>query len=229
MPVNKKLVVLVSLVLLSGLISAHKAYPQAQEKKIEFWERQFLLRQLLTTTAESAFTGESELSEVQKDQLKKIAEEYRRDGQAAQIEIQKRLIEVNSPSKSESEKTKGNREIVELRNEKFDQIAKDAVEKMEDVLLPHQMRRIKQIAVQRELINRTKGDGFMILAALSDRLGLSSDQEEKLLEKIEKTSEEYSQELQKLRDRHNKKVVDSLPLSAREKLKEIIGEFHYKK
>ena len=116
------------------------------------------------------------------------------------------------------------RSVMKERDKKFKVIVDELVVKMEEALLPHQIKRLKQIALQKQLLAETKGDQFEMVLRLGDQLELKPREKTKLKTDIAKAKKEYQEELKKLHQKYQKRILDSMPPESQEKLKEILGD-----
>jgi Spy/CpxP family protein refolding chaperone len=98
--------------------------------------------------------------------------------------------------------------------EKFEGFQKE----MNDVLLPHQRERLKQIEVQSRLRFGSTSN------AVGDALELSDDEREKLREKDRELSEEMNKEIAKVREKYRDKLLETLSPEQRAKWKELVGK-----
>ena len=119
------------------------------------------------------------------------------------------------------------RKIMAERDTEISSLYVKTHKQLKEVLLPHQLNRIRQLALQSEMRTQYKGEGFVVILGLADRLGLSANEKQKLKEAVDKAQKEYQSELTKIQNKFNKRVVDSLPSEAKKKLEKLIGDFHY--
>jgi Spy/CpxP family protein refolding chaperone len=108
----------------------------------------------------------------------------------------------------------GNRE--EMR-EKMQQTMANFSKEADDILLPQQRERLKQIAVQSRLRFGNTSD------AVGDALDLTDEQKEKLREKEREIAPEMQKEINKVRDKYRDKLLEVLTPEQRAKWKELVG------
>ncbi len=101
------------------------------------------------------------------------------------------------------------REAIQAKMEGFQK-------EVNDVLLPHQRDRLKQIEVQSRL--RFGGN-----ASIGDVLELSDEEKEKLREKDRELSTEMNKEISKIRDKYREKLLETLSPDQRAKFKQLMG------
>lgn len=100
-------------------------------------------------------------------------------------------------------------------------------EEIEDVLLPHQMTRLRQLKY-RTPNNRRGGQnnsfGALGNEELLDELGLSDDQKEELEEAMEEAREELAEKQKKWAQDAEEEVLKVLTKKQRDKYRELVGE-----
>jgi len=97
--------------------------------------------------------------------------------------------------------------------EKFEGFQKE----MNDVLMPQQRERLKQIEVQSRLrFGSTAG-------AVADALELTEEEQEKLREKDRELSTEMNKEINKIREKYRDKLLETLTPEQRAKWKSLVG------
>ncbi len=149
-----------------------------------------------------------ELVDDQYSQIKKI-----------QTEFQERL----SSLMKEYPKSKGDNERIKDISLAIQKIQKDKKEALSDVLLPHQLERLKQVSRQIHMKNMGTGPALQH-GELAKELEISKDQKKNLA----KIQADLQKELQQLRDElkadAKKKLLSELTAEQRTKLKELTGD-----
>jgi hypothetical protein len=110
----------------------------------------------------------------------------------------------------------------EKLRESFRQIAEEAENKVSKVLLPHQMKRMKQLTYQMRFrggTGRALTDGD-----LAEELEISEEQREALRKKAEEVEAELRQKVNQLRKEAQDKLLSVLSAEQRKKFEEMIGE-----
>jgi hypothetical protein len=128
-----------------------------------------------------------------------------------------------------SDLSKDNRKT--LREAAKAQVSDEVAREIEQVLLPHQIKRLRQIMLQRRLGQHTFG-GSAAAALGSDDLAEELDITEKQREELKTKEKEVQQELEKkakeifrqLRDEAHAELLEVLNPAQRQKLKEMLGE-----
>ncbi len=108
-------------------------------------------------------------------------------------------------------------------NKTLQQIIKERKTAMGAVLLPHQSKRLKQIALQMEM--RNKGDvNALVGKQMADELEIDEDQKKHLRKRSAELKKELEQEIVKLKQKYREKLFRELRPSQRNKLKQMIGD-----
>lgn len=158
---------------------------------------------------------ELELVEEQRTKLRQLAEEH-------QAETQRVFSEFRRPR--EGEKPPRPDEI----GKRLREIEVAQRQKVEEVLLPHQRKRIQEIALRTRLKQRSTV-GTLADKELAKQLEISDPQQERLRQKAQQVQAELEKKIAKLRDEAREEILEELTISQRQKLKEMLGaEFDYR-
>lgn len=112
------------------------------------------------------------------------------------------------------------KEIAELQKNKQD--------KLQSMLLPHQLERLKQVALQIQMKKRGAAN-TLLSDAVTEELGIDSEQKKRIEEKREELKKELAERTAKLKEEIRGKLLDELTAEQRSKLKELSGDdFEYK-
>lgn len=95
--------------------------------------------------------------------------------------------------------------------------------KVNDILLPHQLDRLKQLSVQSRM-RRGGAQNALESDEARDRLGISDEQLDEIREVAEKAQEEMQEKVAKLQKEAREKVLAVLTPEQRELWKEMIGD-----
>lgn len=93
----------------------------------------------------------------------------------------------------------------------------DFQKEMNDILLPHQRDRLKQIGVQSRLRFGSTS------TAIGDALELSDDDKKKLADKDKELTVEMNKEIAKIREKYRDKLLDVLGPEQKAKWKQLVG------
>jgi hypothetical protein len=97
---------------------------------------------------------------------------------------------------------------------------------MNKVLLPHQMKRMRQIAIQRSFRTTKQADFLSIPLAMADELELSAKEIDDIRTLTAKVRKKYYEDEMKLRAKSLDKILSSLSAKQRKELKELIGDYY---
>jgi Spy/CpxP family protein refolding chaperone len=117
----------------------------------------------------------------------------------------------------------------EERRAKFDEIRKkfeaintDMEKKLDGVLLPHQLERLKQIDLQSKI--RQRGASALTGGDVAEALNLSDDQREKLEKRAAEVQEELQTKIRELQADARKKMIDVLTPEQQAQLQKMMGD-----
>ncbi len=111
----------------------------------------------------------------------------------------------------------------EERQKKMTELNEDFQAKVDEILLPHQQKRLKQIALQQ----RTRGMNGIAGALdgdLAKELKITSAQKEEMQKVAEEARKEMEEKIVQLRKDMEDKVLSVLDSDQREKFQELVGE-----
>jgi hypothetical protein len=158
---------------------------------------------------------ELELVEEQRTRLRQLMEERQAETQRVFSEL-RGSTEARQPPRPD-ELHKRLREIETVQREKLDEI-----------LLPHQRKRLCEIALRTRLKNRGTV-GTLADKELSKQLEISPEQQERLKKKAQEVQVELDKKIAKIREEAREEIFEELTISQRQKLKEMLGaEFDYR-
>ncbi len=155
-----------------------------------------------------------ELLPDQVDDLKKLAE-AEREGQRERM---RGLFGGFDRNASEEERAAARDRI----RKALEDAAAETKAKVDQVLLPHQSKRLSQLAMQRRL--RGGIGGALSSDSLADELGISASQRETLQAKVRAAEEELREKMAKLRSEMQDELLQSLTAAQRAKYKDLVGE-----
>ena len=102
-------------------------------------------------------------------------------------------------------------------------IRSNAQKELEDLLLPHQVKRLRQIHLQSKMKRQSLLD-ILTEDPVKTELEISDDQESELRKEEKKIEEELEKEIQKLRKEAQEKLLGKLKPGQEKKAKELLGE-----
>lgn len=122
---------------------------------------------------------------------------------------------------------------VEIRNMDFSKVTNVATrirgiqnsmkQDIEDLLLPHQLKRLKQLQ-NRSQLQRQSIARLLTSDPVKSELEISDEQSEELLEAEEDIEAELEKEIEQLREKAREKLLSKLKASQRQKAEELLGE-----
>ena len=96
-------------------------------------------------------------------------------------------------------------------------------EKMEGMLLPHQIARLKQVALQTHM-KQAGTAGALASERVMEELGISEEQIERLKKRSKEINEQLAKDTADLKEKAKEKLLKELTADQRSKLKEMIGD-----
>lgn len=156
------------------------------------------------------------------DQYKKM----RDFNKTIQEKIQKDIAQLINPD------SKTTNSSVKLRGKKIAETIKKhqtaAEKQLKELLLPHQVKRLEQVANQMTLKNRGTA-GALASVKFKEALGLSDEEVENIKARSQEIQADLEKEIAKLREKAKKDLLKELTPAQRKKMDEIMGdEFEYK-
>lgn len=122
---------------------------------------------------------------------------------------------------------------IELRNMDFSKVTNVATrirgirnnmkQDIEELLLPHQLKRLKQLETRSQL-QRKSIAALLTSDPVKTELNISDDQSEELLAAEEEIEAELAKEIEQLREKAREKLLSKLKSSQREKAEDLLGE-----
>jgi Spy/CpxP family protein refolding chaperone len=105
---------------------------------------------------------------------------------------------------------------------KFETINKDMEKKLDGVLLPHQLERLKQIDLQNKM--RQRGASALTGGDIAEALNLSDEQRDKLEKRAAEVQEELQTKIKELQADARKKMIDVLTPEQQVQLQKMMGD-----
>jgi len=115
------------------------------------------------------------------------------------------------------------RERMEELRAKITERTKEMDEEIGQVLLPHQLTRLRELNFQSQ-IQRSGTDGMADNESIIEALGITDEQKEKMKKAAEEASKKLEEKIQKLRQQAQDEVLAVLTPEQRKKFKELKGE-----
>ena len=156
---------------------------------------------------------EIQLVDEQQQQLEALADELR-------DEMRTEMRDLFGQMRDLSEEDRRAR-FDEIRT-RMEEIRADAESRVEKVLLPHQLERLKQIDVQARI--QRQGAAALTGGQLAETLNLTPDQQQKLQARAEEVQREMDEQIRQLRLEARNKILEVLTAEQRAKLESLMGE-----
>jgi len=220
----------VILILTCGSLLAQQDKPAQpgndfSKRQQEMVAGQMLASQMMQMAWNSDMHKELELVPDQIEQLKEISQEYQKLMIENAAQLQENAEKIRELS-STGDHT-GAQAVAEKLQTSMVEWTRDLSAKSEEILLPHQMERLKQLVKQQTMKHSNPfRDEFGIAYGLAKELGLTKDEAEKLKKTIEEVRRQYYADLEKLKAKANKKILEAIPGDKRQKLEELTGKFY---
>lgn len=168
---------------------------------------------LIGLAARDEVQQELQLVDEQKDKVRDLADDMR--NKAGQ---QMRSMFRDMQDLSDEERRAKFGEI----QSKAQEMAKDADKKLEGILLPHQLERLKQIDLQNKI--RQRGSDALTNGDVAEALNLTDDQRDKLEKRAAEVQQELDTKIKELRADARKKVIDVLTPDQQAQLQKMMGD-----
>ena len=219
---------LLSLAIVCAFANASQAQTEdavadAKARQAEMMELQMFMSQLMQLNFNTELRKELEVVDDQVKSVKKLGQDYQREMMEFHQEHGKMGLEIQKLMQDGKHAEAGElgQEYQRLNQEFSDGFRKKA----EEVLLPHQIRRLKQIAKrQGARYSNQFGDQFGIPVSVADEIGLSAEEKKRLIDAVKVAREEYYAAVADARKKANEKIMASLTTEQKEKMQEILGE-----
>lgn len=108
-------------------------------------------------------------------------------------------------------------------HEVIQEINKRKKARLAEILLPHQIDRLKQISFQRNVNNTGLGQA-LASKALAEELGIDEEQQAALKKKAEELSKEFEEKVAKIKEEMRDELMSELKPEQRAKVKELMGQ-----
>jgi len=116
-----------------------------------------------------------------------------------------------------------NRDAAQVVREAHSAIREQTEERLKKVLLPHQVKRLKQLQFQMQL--RSRGASSLTSGALADALKMTDKQKTELAEKQQASQAKLQEEIEQLREKYQQQVLeDVLTKTQLRELKKLVGD-----
>jgi len=199
------------------------AMAKAKERQAKMMETQVFMQQLMMLGHDSELRKELEVVDDQVESVKELAQEYQKEMMDFHMSNSKLGMEIQKLYKEG--KVAEAKEITEEYQKRSEEFSQEYMERASEVLLPHQIERLNQIA-KRQGAKYTNEfhDEFGIAASFADEMGLSAEEKKRLADTIKEAREEYYATVAEAKKKANEKILSVLTTEQKEKMKEILGD-----
>ena len=195
------------LILLACSLQANCSAQSVDQRR---WIEENMVRNVFDLAKNSTVRRELEIADFQLQELTKLKAEYIKG-------LERLSEETRSFSKREAERA---------RTKIWEEIHDSTIKKLDEILLPHQFQRLKQIAKQGPIRIGAKGDRFKMYVIMARQLGLSEKEIKLFEEKVAKEKIQYQKKLANLAKETDQAVFQHLPAKTRARLNEAFGEIY---
>lgn len=108
--------------------------------------------------------------------------------------------------------------------EKFRELTKEYEDKANDILLPHQVKRLKQLVVQDQTRRSGGATTGSLPESMVEELGITEEQLEEMKEKAESVREKMNEKIAKIRAQAQEEILSVLDSEQRARYKEMVGD-----
>lgn len=216
--------VLLVFVLVAPAIAQEKeTNPFGGEEQRKMMETQFFMQQLMMLAHDEELRKELEVVDDQVEEVKKLGQDYQKDMMkfyADNRELMEEMQQMYSDGNVEEAQEMGKE--FQKKNTEF---SESYMDRAAEVLLPHQIERLKQIAKQ-QVVKMTNqySDEFGMASSMAKELGLTPEESKKLNETIKEAREEYYEAVEAAKKKANEKIMSVLTIEQKEKMKQILGD-----
>ncbi len=152
--------------------------------------------------------GEIELVDEQMQQIRDINAEF---GKKIQEQISEMRLGNMNPDRG--------RDLSDL----IQRLNAEKQQRMQQVLLPHQFDRLRQIALQTRM-KRTGEATTLSSGEVAEALGISAEQQEKIKARAEELKKEMEEKIARIKQEAREELLDELTGEQRRKLEEMMGD-----
>lgn len=224
-PPMKFLAIAIGLMLVPDAIGVAQDFrelsAEQQEQLDQSLHMQHIMLKIMNVGHDKMLARELELIDEQIRELEPIGRDFRTRmfGRKRQSTVIKWQREFQTGDRNEAIE-----ELQKLQDESHE-ICLQLLEQVDEVLLPHQRERIRQLADQ-SLMRLRSGiqDEFGTAIGAAIDLGLTDEEKVKLDDAIAQARKEYQKDLEKLRKRSWDNILESVPRNKRDEFRQMLGQ-----
>lgn len=213
---------------LSVFLATSDGYSQSKIDENELKEMHFMISYVFGSLHREKLYKELEILKSQVSKIRKVADQYAHQAATLSNKLNKLRVEARqneNQSAVESELRK-----VEMQAELgWQEIYANTLKSINEVLLDHQVKRLKQIGLQKRLSRVHLDDKFGIFIEAASILDLTDEEKKLFIANVHEKKKEYLKKLEELNNQFEKKITKALPAKAQKKLHELIGSIYHDK
>lgn len=195
----------------------------ARKRQARMMETQMFMQQLMQLGYNSELRKELEVVDDQVESVKELAQDYQKEMMEFHQENGKLGMKIQKLYKEG--KVEEAKEVTEEYQRLSREFSDSYMDQAAEVLLPHQIKRLNQIAKrQGARFSNQFQDEFGIAVSFADEIGLSAEEKKRLIDAIKEARKEYYATVEEAKKKANEKIMAALTTEQKEKMKEILGE-----
>ena len=204
------------------------AHPLSAQEQEEVKNNSMMISQLIHLMHNKSLTGELEILDEQLDKVKKISQQHLAQfTEMSKANVEKEMMEAQNRAGGDTQKSKD--EIKAIKEKYYSKVLEaqqKTLDELGKVLLPHQLKRLRQIGQQRFFKLLRNADYFGIPYAMSDELKIPRKQKRELKEITDEVRQKFYEDVRKLRKKSMKQILSKLTAKQRKEFEERIGDFY---
>jgi hypothetical protein len=200
-----------------------------QDQKSPFgnWENKRQILQICGgILADSDAIKELEIVDDQRRAITSAYENFRSRIRDCAPEFKRRILQLSRSDLSEAERIHLESKILAERDEKVKSDAEPVFKQLQEILLPQQLERLRQLIYQRLLLAKSGHDRTKTFLYLADDLELSKKELSQFKKDAATIGENFNEQLVKLQQKHDQEMLNALPAAASKRAKKLMGKLY---
>lgn len=215
------------LTLLFLFVVSRATFAQKSGSELDRWKG-FLVQEIAAISNNSPKTlKELEIVDEQIQKIKEIATAQAKGNISISNTYRKLFAEITAEFNSPGYKKKSS-ELKSKMVKELNDLATQSMKELEKVILPHQMKRIEQIARQKQLTQRSNGDKIWMYRDLAEKIGMERNDIVTLTKNLATIRKEYLEDIKKASEKAEKKILKQFTAEQRAEIKKLIGDLFLK-
>lgn len=196
---------------------------EAKKRQAEMMQTQMFMSQLMQLGFNDELRKDLEIVDDQVKTVKKLAQDYQKE--MMEFHMQNRDLGLEIQELYQAGKHEEARQLSEEFQQKNQGFSQGYMDKAKEILLPHQIERLQQIARQQRAKNSNQfGDEFGTAISLADEIGLSAEEKKRLVDAVKAARKEYYETVNAAKTKAKEKIMSSLTTDQQAKLNELLGD-----